>query len=99
MTNTTNPDGALLRNLLEAYAVHGGSYRAPNFPAVAGLSVLFLRQTKSAAYRIATLEDGSRWLAVRYRGRADWHPVFAVAVLETLVADGWRVSHTVEVAS
>lgn len=94
----TNPDAALLRNLLDAYAVHGGDASGSVALAhtlrdaeIVALSILFLRNSKSAAYRVATLADGSRYLAVRYRGRPTWLPVFAVARLDRLVATGWTL--------
>ncbi len=93
-TNT----GALLRNLLDAYAVHGGDAAGSVDLAVKlrtaeiiALSVTFLRNSKHAAYRVATLSDGSQYLAVRYRGRQSWLPVFAVARLDRLVATGWTL--------
>lgn len=90
---------AELANLLEAYAVHGGDAassvalaRKLRETEIVALSIGFSRRTKSAAYRIATLADGTRWLAVRYGRRPEWTPVFSVARLDRLVSHyGWTL--------
>lgn len=97
--NTSNPDRALLVNLIEAYAVHGGDAAGSVELAIAlrnaeiiALSILFVRRSKAAAYRIATLASGERYLAVRYAKSTVWLPVFSVARLDRLVANyGWTL--------
>ncbi len=88
MTNTTRTEmHTEILNLFDAYAVHGGAHVAAE---VVALSVDFVRRP-SAVYRIATLADGSRFLAVRYRRHATWTPVFACETLADLVAMGWAL--------
>jgi hypothetical protein len=94
MTNAMNTEvGARIKSLYTACAVYGddaasGAHMRPKFEIVA-LSVVFYRATKHAAYRIATLADGSEWLAVKYRATKEhpvreWQPVFSAARLERL---------------
>lgn len=98
MTKTPTETHREIKNLYTAYAVHGGDAsgsielaRSLRGAEIAALTVDFVRPSKHASYRIATLADGSRYLAVRYTSRKEWLPVFSCARLERLVADGWRL--------
>lgn len=104
MTKTPTATHLEIKNLLTAYAVHGGDAsgsielaRSLRAAEIVALTVDFVRSSKSASYRIATLADGSRYLAVRYTGASrpamaiGWLPVFSCARLDRLVADGWTL--------